>query len=621
MKQLSLLSAIIASTTLLTACGGGGEGGDSPPPEKTSPQETGYKAVPETLTNLTDKFVCDTEKGELKQTVTLGVPDGFNPANTENSSPAASITGLTDIVNYLSNVNQPALANYDSLSTNHPFGDSTTQAFMSNVSSGQVHIGMFANGEIDGNDTVKIGDMPSIFSGATARDGFDASIGSLNWQQTNVPNSTTIYTQDMGNINFVGGGFNSSNLLEHVSSGNLIDFYVEDDTGIDFITMEVCYLPEPETVAEVLTSMSDDLQCKDDEVKELVILGKPDGLEQDGIEATTPSTNITTDPGIVSYMANVNQTALVYDELSANRYFGDTFMNLPTNITQGDLYIGLGEFFHFNDSLNVGGYVNDTSTTTRDYLGTFLDAAALSTAGFSETLVPATGNASAVRLLSQDVANIAFSNGGTNYANLLDYMNAGNDVDIVVQDDTSVDFVAMSLCYEPECAPEVEVDLGDAAQWSGDTFTEVQPGNLPSTDNTGRRSWAPSMNWFELSTTDSTAVLEIEFCACGDIYLDVERFKADNDGEVFLDGNIVVDHTGLGTAAFREDTWSGVAGITGSGTTTVTGTGTGVDHKLEIVVSDVGVVTGAAIEGALTFNGYLGTCDQGEPVPIGDPVL
>lgn len=418
----------------------------------------------------------------------------------------------------------------------------------------------------------------------------------------------------MGNINFIGGGINSSNLLEHVSSGNLVDFYVQDDTGIDFIAIEVCYLREPETVSDVLMSKSDDLQCKEDEVKELLVLGKPDGLEQDGIEATTPSTDITTDPGVVSYMANVNQTSLVYDELLTNRYFGDTFANLPANITQGYFYIGLGESFGSNDALNVGGYINDGDTTTNDFFATRLDSATLATNGYNETLVPASGNASAVRLLLHDLISAPLPN-SVNYTNLLDYMNAGNDVNVLVQDDTSVDFVAMEVCYEPECAPEVEVDLGDAAQWSGDAFTEVEPSNLPNTDNTGRRSWAPSMSWFQFTTPNATAVLEIEFCACGDIYLDVERFKADNNGEVFLDGNIVVDHTGLGRSAFHEDTWSIDPGITGSGKTTVTGTGTGVNHKLEIIVSDTGVFSGAAIEGALTFNGYMGKCNlDGQPV-------
>ncbi|MCK5853894.1 MAG: hypothetical protein KAG56_01645 [Sulfurovaceae bacterium] len=178
-----------------------------------------------------------------------------------------------------------------------------------------------------------------------------------------------------------------------------------------------------------------DFTCEDNEIRTVQHYGLED-IFTNGTEPTNPDGHIASVPWIANYGI---QPALVdYDDNRNDRIFADTVQNLPNGIAKGMFYIGLksnGSSLQHNDTLSIGDYSVPTvkSTALQD----------LSNNNWQNQLV-GSGNP------STDIYYNSFANIGVDSSNssnkLLALANTNQRFDVVVQDDTSVDFITVATC-------------------------------------------------------------------------------------------------------------------------------------------------------------------------------
>lgn len=159
---------------------------------------------------------------------------------------------------------------------------------------------------------------------------------------------------------------------------------------------------------------------------------------------TTPSSSLITWFNSLGYGGL--PTLAGYDGQSVNQYFGDTFLNLPNNITKAFFITGvrgIGEIQN-NDGLTIGRVGTPTPNDTSGG-----PIANLPSPWITSTL---TNN--------ELVAAIELSSG---------FMNSLNqELDVVVQDDTSVDFTRLHICYKKK---QKRFDLSIKKLLEGDYLT------------------------------------------------------------------------------------------------------------------------------------------------------
>jgi len=181
------------------------------------------------------------------------------------------------------------------------------------------------------------------------------------------------------------------------------------------------------------------LKCGKGEKKQLIIKGVEDNFLANGGEQASKSLRVQTQTHTPAWNQGVGNT---FDGTSVNRKIF-SFLDLPNNVTRGKFMIGLrtiGEQVR-TDGMAIGNLGDISSTVISPERAGFSYASGAWTGTTGPSLTPNGNNYSA------DFNNIRFVSGST----LKDAVNNGETtIDVYVQDDHSVDYVAASVCSGPE---------------------------------------------------------------------------------------------------------------------------------------------------------------------------
>ena len=165
-----------------------------------------------------------------------------------------------------------------------------------------------------------------------------------------------------------------------------------------------------------------------------------------GAEVAHPSTAILNTPWVQNYPFPVTG----YDETLNDRIFADTLTNLPSNITKGMFYIGLksnGSSLQSNDTLSIGDYASG-----KIMVNTHLTALAPQY-NWNHQLVSNTNPTTDIYYKA--FSGINMTQNGNSAGTLLDLVQNQNSMDVIVADDTSVDFITVATCSQPD--PVIEI--------------------------------------------------------------------------------------------------------------------------------------------------------------------
>ncbi|MCO6458616.1 MAG: choice-of-anchor D domain-containing protein [Pirellulaceae bacterium] len=146
-----------------------------------------------------------------------------------------------------------------------------------------------------------------------------------------------------------------------------------------------------------------------------------------GPESATPGA------GLLAHLAHIPVAHKHYDDTTPNRFFGETFAGLPSGIESGTLRIGLKPHSDIpgNDTLGLHFFAPDGTQLTTGWaamLGTLVGQT------WNQTNFP---NGTVVTL---DLDNLPISS-----ASLLAAMSTHGQLDVIVQDDTAIDFIELWL--------------------------------------------------------------------------------------------------------------------------------------------------------------------------------
>jgi len=215
--------------------------------------------------------------------------------------------------------------------------------------------------------------------------------------------------------------------------------------------------------------------CEAGEVRTVQHYGIEDLFDtSNGAETANPSSGILNTPWIANYPYPVTG----YDETNNNRIFADTIRNLPSGITKGMFYIGFksnGSSLQANDTFKIGDYANVNLFNTR--LDSF-DA--------TWTNMQVNNSNPTTDIYYNAFSNINFTVGT---GDLLSLANSNNGFDVVVEDDTAVDFITVATCSKPDPIKEIEaiVNKFECSEKEGKLF-QVRGGTIdafdPSSDQT-----------------------------------------------------------------------------------------------------------------------------------------
>ncbi len=538
---------------------------------------------------LVKEFSCDA--GEVKTVRHYGLEDVFSTANGVEPTHQYPSDIDQNMINYNNNVNA-GFANYDETHNNRLFLDDINN-LPAGVTSGRFYIGLKSNGSsLQGNDTISLGD----FSGTNDR--YAKALTGLQgdgWQEDLVSNSnptTAIYSNDLSNIRLnMQAGNTTDTLLTLVQNNQRFGAYVQDDTSVDFITVATCSKKDP--IKEIETVVNK-FECSEKETMMKILGGEIDALAP-GVDSASPSTSL---DGNVSYYQLTG-----YDQTSPNKTLLDTLdlSNVSGTITKAEFNLGyksLGNPLTGNDTVHIGEYgVNHSGGRYILYPnGTNTD----------EPLWGITSISNGEIVRKVNLADINPT--ATPSMTMLDWIQGKSAFDVVVEDDTAVDFAQLNLCVAEKCGEDVEIDLSQLANWTNKPSDAVENNVFNGTQYQG--VWDDTLNWFDFENSHSDEVLEIPFCACGDTLVDIKHFKADNNATIKLDSTLVASQQGADQLAMIRDdmTKNGVNGNHVDGTQSVAGTGTGVNHTLRVDVHNFGSEFGVAMKGTLKFRGHLGQC-------------
>ena len=530
-----------------------------------------------TLVNdgLVKEFTCDA--GEVKTVQHYGLEDSFSTANgAEPSTPAPHIALVPWIANY-----PFPLTGYDEVSANRIFAE-TVKNLPANVVKGNFYIGFKSNGTaLQGNDTMTFGNYAN-------NDVKTIPLNTLNWTTT-AAGGTTIFSNSFNNIDT-----NNSTLLQMVKNNQQFDVVVQDDTSVDFITVATCSKKDP--IREI-SSVVNKFECSEKETMMKILGGKIDALAP-SVDTATPSTSLD---------GNVNYYQLTgYDQTHPNKTLLDTLdlSNVSGTITKAEFNMGyksLGNPLTGNDTVHIGEYgVNHSGGRYILYPnGTNVD----------EPLWAITSISNGEIVRKVNLADISPT--ATPTMTMLDWIQGKSAFDVVVEDDTAVDFAQLNLCVKKsecdESAKEYKIDLSQLASWT------EKPSDAEENSVGNPNVWAADMNWIKFDSDGKERILKIPFCACGNTLVNIEHLKGDNIAEITLDTTSV---------AYQPWSTNNVAGFIADsaggnhvdGSQAITGTGVGVNHVLELnatnLYSSSGHSTpfGVAVEGTLSFKGNLGKC-------------
>lgn len=182
----------------------------------------------------------------------------------------------------------------------------------------------------------------------------------------------------------------------------------------------------------------DQITCPAGDEKFVMTLGVDDQFAG-GLEVVRPRLEIEQHPTIQNFQTTHSHSDLKqYDENQANSYFADSFRDIPRPISEG-YFITAFQNIGGNDALILGkGDKNWTTTPSQRHIyGVRISQAA------------SNGWTVAGNYHSADLSTLPLVSGA---GNLLDYINgdvsgsSAREFDVIMQDDTAIDFATLVLC-------------------------------------------------------------------------------------------------------------------------------------------------------------------------------
>ena len=182
----------------------------------------------------------------------------------------------------------------------------------------------------------------------------------------------------------------------------------------------------------------DNIKCPVGDQKVVMTLGVDDQFKN-GQEVATPRLEIEQHPTIQNFQTRHSYTSLKqYDQNQANSYFADSFRDVPRPISKGHIITAFQNVGH-NDTLVLGKGDKNWTTISgqRHVYGVRINQAASNSWNVS-------GN-----YYSADLSDLNLVSGA---GTLLDFINgdvsgsSAREFDVVMQDDTAIDFATLVLC-------------------------------------------------------------------------------------------------------------------------------------------------------------------------------
>jgi hypothetical protein len=367
---------------------------------------------------LIEEFSCEAEDRKIIRH--YGFEDLFNLKNRDElTHPSKNVTTQIRAENLINYDNEP----------NGKFFAEEVNRLPRKIKKGMFYIGLKRTGDsLNRDDKIHIG----RYSTDTNFNATLLSLANRGWSHQAISRDDP--TTDIYYTNFKNIQLNDKNetLIDYLSKRNYFDIVVEKDTAVDFISVATCSEKDP--VAEIKQTLNV-FSCKDDERLIKIIGGTVDAFAEDNDEKeTTPSSAMTN---------SINNPTIGYDELADNKIFIDT-LNRPLDLTITDAQFSVGikpmpRLLYQNDIIYLGNYSANKYASFRLY-------------GNSENSVFNKWKkdiriSNGERVIQANLFDLNLTKGGE--SSIFDMINATNSLlDILIQNDTQVDFSYLNLCVK-----------------------------------------------------------------------------------------------------------------------------------------------------------------------------
>ena len=367
---------------------------------------------------LLETFQCN--ENELRTIKHYGIEDIFNLANgRELTRPSPNV---------LARVNREQIVHYDESRMNSIFAEDVRKLPM-RMRKGKLFIGLKKDDEL-------LNDGDRIFIGQYGSDNFFSSTlrtlheknGWLHQTINNNTPTTDIYFNDFKNIVLSEKG----TLLDYLTIKNHFDVVVEKNTAVDFITVATCSKKDPRAEIQVMLNA---FECPTGSRLVQIAGGTADAFDIESEKPATPSEIL---------LSRIDKSFIDYDQEAHNKFFAET-LNLPNEptITQAQFSVGLKpmeKFLYQNDTIHIGNYEMDEYARFKLYGNDENSIFNQWTRG----MIISNGE----RVYQTNLADINLTNGT---GSLFELIQSNNRLlDIVIQNDTIVDFTYLNLCFKNE---------------------------------------------------------------------------------------------------------------------------------------------------------------------------
>ena len=373
---------------------------------------------------LIEEFSC--QANERKIVKHYGFEDLFSLKNREELTRPS--------INVITQLDRNSLVAYDSVRKNKIFADSVRK-IPRKFRKGAFFIGFKkSGGKLNSRDKIYIGQ----YRKENQRELFSANLTeleNLGWLHQDVNSNdptTAIYYTEFKNIKFNDG---NTTLFDYLRDKTRFDVVVEKNTAIDFISVATCSIIDPK--AEIYEALNA-FKCQDKSSKLVQIIGG----NVDAFSLDEPDNNTT--PSELLKVAIGSRATIGYDEIANNKIFIDSLNthNSDFTITEAQFSVGIKpiqRYLYQNDTIHIGNYELGQYARFKLY-------------GRDEDSVYSLWNrdiliSNGERVIQAKLSDINLTNGDT--GTLSNIFNKGyNLFDILIQNDTSVDFTHLNMCIK-----------------------------------------------------------------------------------------------------------------------------------------------------------------------------
>ncbi len=290
-----------------------------------------------------------------------------------------------------------------------------------------------SGGKLNGKDKIYIGqyrkENPTSLFKANLTD-----LKNLGWSHqtinSNDPTTDIYYTQ----FKYIKFNDNNETLLSYLKDKTRFDVLVENNTAIDFISIATCSIPDPKAeIYELLNAF----RCQDRKSKLIKITGgNIDAFSKDEDNNTTPSELLR--------VAIDDKPIIGYDEIANNKFFIESLNTHNNNftITQAQFSVGIkpmAKYLYQNDTIHIGNYELGQYAGFRLYGRDKNSVYSL----WNRDILISNGE----RVIQAKLSDINLTNGSTDAVFNIFNKNY-NLFDILIQNDTVVDFTHLNLCIK-----------------------------------------------------------------------------------------------------------------------------------------------------------------------------